>query len=130
MGCMSARYARRRGLLPHLLELAGAEIERSRDMIAALPFPTLEVEQSFSLAVQVGKPLAMLRVGITGPGPLVDFAVPLFAIAAPGHGPGHGQGNQSLDVDPPEFLVPLELLGGMALDVEIIENAPIPRVPA
>ena len=99
-------------------------------MEATFPFSALERKQHFALAVKIAKPFRMFGVGKMRPYVVVNTIEPFKAFLATGELVALDHGDERLDVNPPEFLVPFELLARMAEAVHEIEDAAVLLVPS
>ena len=97
---------------------------------ATFPFSALERKQHFALAVKITKPFRMFGVGKMRPYVVVNTVEPFKAFLASGELVALDHGDERLDVHPPEFLVPFELLARMAEAVHEIEDAAVLLVPS
>src|SRR5664279_495100 len=103
-------YLRRGGERLELLELAHAQVKTARDMEAALPFSALQREEHIALAVEISEPFSKLGIRKMFPGVGVQPLEPVGARGLPGESHALKEGDQGLDMHPPELLVPFELL--------------------
>ncbi len=98
-------------------------------MKTSFPFASFEWEQNFATAVQVPEPLSILRIGEMRPCIIVNLFKPLDTLPISSQGVAFDQAYQRFDMDPPEFLVPFELLQRVPFDVHKIENTAILLIP-
>ena len=92
-------------------------------METTFPFSSFERQQHFAPAVKVTKPFFVFRVGKMRPGVFVHFFKPAQAFFISGERVSFYQADERFDMHQPQFLVPLQLLGRISLNVEKIENS-------
>src|SRR5512135_3658311 len=97
------------GIFSHFLKHVHALKESAWNVEASLPFSAHEREEDFAASVEITVPLSVFGIGEFLPGVFVDAVIPLPAFLPPGGGEGHGEGDEGLGVDPPEFLIPRQL---------------------
>ena len=99
-------------------------------MKATFPFAAFVIEKYLSLSIEIAEPFAgPLCVSEMAPRVLMGLLEPLSALVAAGKGISHDQADERLQVHPPKFLIPFELLGRFALGVKKIEYSAVFLVP-
>ena len=83
-------------------------------MEAALPLAALEGQQDFALTVEVAVPLGILGVAEVAPGIVVDALEPVEATLVARELIALDEGDEGLEMYPPQLLVPFELVARMA----------------
>ena len=98
-------------------------------MEAALPLSALESEENLTAAVEITIPLRILCVLEMSPHVVVDLLEPLQTLLVACELVAFDEADCRLEVYPPEFLVPLELLHRSTFDVLEIEDSAVLLVP-
>ena len=99
-------------------------------MKTAFPFSTFQRQQQLSPAVQVTKPLPSRGIREMRPGIVVNFFEPLETLRIAGQRITLDQTDQRLDMYPPEFLIPLQLLRRLSFAIQkVIDSAKL-LIPA
>ena len=99
-------------------------------MEATLPLTALQRQQHLALTVQIAVPLWVFGVGEVAPGVVVDALKPLQALLVARQLVALEQRDECLDVYPPQLLVKLQLVAGLAQAVHEVEDALVLLVPA
>ncbi len=99
-------------------------------MEAALPFTALERQEDFASAVEIAEPLRILRILELREEVVVQLQEPLQTLFVASQLVALQHGDGGLDMDPPKFLVPFQLLLRITLAVHEVEDSSIGFVPA
>ena len=98
-------------------------------MEAAFPFAAFEGEEDFSASVEVAVPFWVFGVVEVCPDVVVDSLEPCETVCIAGEFVAFDHGDEGLNVYPPEFLVPFELLEGVSEAIHEVEDAAVLFVP-
>ena len=120
-----------------LLVLLAAEVledfpyvhQATGDVEAAFPLAALQGQQHFALAVEVTVPFRIFGVAEVAPGVVVDALEPVEATLVAGELIALDEGDERLEVYPPELLIELEFMAGLAEAVHEVEDASELLVP-
>ena len=99
-------------------------------METAFPLTALKREEHLSAAVQVAIPFRIFLVFEVSPHIVVQLLEPLEALFVSCKLIALDHSDGALEVNPPEFLIPFELLCRIALAVHKVEDAAVFLVPA
>ena len=99
-------------------------------MEAAFPLATLEGQQDFALAVEVAVPLGIVGVAEVAPGVVMYALEPVEAALVARELIALDEGDEGLEVHPPELLIPFKLVTRMAETIHEVEDAAELLVPA
>ena len=99
------------------------------NMEASLPFAAFQGEEHLSPAIQVTEPFGVFGIHEVAPDIFVDTHEPIQTFLLAGQLIALYHGDERLDVNPPEFLVPFQLLEGSSQSVHEVEDASILLVP-
>ncbi len=99
-------------------------------MEAALPLAALEGQQDFALTVEIAVPLGVVIVAEVFPSVVVDALEPVEATLVARELVALDEGDEGLEMYPPELLVPFELVARMAEAIHEVEDAAVLLVPA
>ena len=99
-------------------------------MEASLPLTSLKGKKNLSTTVEVAVPLRVFRILEVRPHIIVNLLEPLQALLVTCELICLDEADCRLEVYPPEFLVPLELLHWSTFDVLEIEDSAVLLVPA
>ena len=91
-------------------------------MEAAFPLAALEGEQHLAATVQVAEPFGIFGVAEVAPYIFVDTHEPVKAVLVARQLVALYHGDERLDVNPPELLIPFKLLQGTAEPVHEVEE--------
>jgi hypothetical protein len=117
-------YNQRLASLPELEEPPG-------DVEAAFPLASLEWSQDFSLAIEVTPPLpSKLWVSEVFPSVLMKLVEPFKALLPACSLVCLDESDHAFDVNPPQLLIPLQLLQGIAFNIFEVEDSPMFLIPA
>ena len=116
-------------LLRYALERLVNLHEATGHMEASLPLATLEGKQHFALTVQIAEPFGMLGIHEVAPHIVVYALEPCQTLGVAGQFVALDHGDESLDVYPPQLLVPLQLLERTSKTVHEVEDTAILLVP-
>ena len=92
-------------------------------MEAALPLAALEREEDFALTVEVAIPLGVFGVAEMAPGVVVNALEPSETTLVARELVALDEGDKRFEVYPPEFLVELEFVTGLAQAIHEVEDA-------
>ena len=98
-------------------------------MEAAFPFAAFEGEEDFAAPVEVAVPFGVFGVVEVCPDVVVYSLKPCETVGVAGEFVAFDHGDEGLDVYPPEFLIPFELLEGASEAIHEVEDAAILLVP-
>ena len=98
-------------------------------MEAALPFASLKREKHLAATVKIAIPLRIFLVLEMSPHIVVEFQEPLKAFLVTGELIAFDHRDGTLQMNPPELLVPLQFLGRIALAVHKIEDSAVLLIP-
>ena len=118
------------GVGAELFELLPALQQAAGHVEAAFPLAALQGEEHFAPAVEVAVPFGVVGVDEVAPDVAVYAFEPVEAAGVAGEAVAFEHSDEGLDVYPPEFLVPFELLAGVSQPVHKVEYASVLLVPA
>ena len=98
-------------------------------MEAAFPLAALEREEDFALTVEVAIPLGVFGVAEMAPGVVVNALEPSETTLVARELVALDERDERLEVYPPEFLVELEFVTGLAQAIHEVEDAVVLFVP-
>lgn len=99
-------------------------------MEAAFPFAAFEGEEDFAAPVEVAVPFGVFGVVEVCPDVVVYSLKPCETVGVASEFVAFDHGDEGLDVYPPEFLIPFELLEGASEAIHEIEDAAVLLVPS
>lgn len=98
-------------------------------METTFPFAAFQVEQHFSLTIQIAPPFRVISVFEMVPCVRMYLLKPFETFLRSGQLIPFQQGDKCLDMYPPEFLIPFKLLGWKSFSVHKIEYSTILFIP-